>query len=64
VLRGTNESRAAKHLHMRGKRMEEGVSERQKRGTRCACAANMGWGVCELRGVGQVFAHVGMKAHV
>ena len=64
VGRGLNESRGAKHLHMRGKRMEDGVSERQKRGTRCACAASMVWGVCELRGVGQVFTHVGMKAHV
>ena len=45
-------------------RKEDGVGERQKRGTRCACAASMVWGVCELRGVGQVFAHVGMKAHV
>jgi len=24
----------------------------------------MVWGVCALRGVGQVFTHVGMKAHV
>jgi len=45
-------------------RKEDGVGERQKRGTRCACAASMVWGVCELRGVGQVFTHVGMKAHV
>ena len=33
VERGLNESRAA-ILYMRGKRMEDGVSERQKRGTR------------------------------
>jgi len=45
VGRGLNESRVAKHLHMRGKRMEEGVSERQKRGRRCACAARAWFGV-------------------
>ena len=45
VGRGLNESRAAK-LCMRGKRMEDGVSERQKRGTRCACAARAWLGVC------------------
>ena len=33
VARGPNESRGA-NLYMRGKRMEDGVSERQKRGTR------------------------------
>ena len=54
--RGQNESRGAK-LCMRGKRMEDGVSERQKRGTRCACAArawfggggNCGPGLCTCR---------------
>jgi hypothetical protein len=46
VARGLNESRVAK-LCMRGKRIEDGVSERQKRGTRCACAARawLGGGV-------------------
>jgi len=43
VERGLNESRGAT-LHMRGKRMEDGVSERQKRGTRCACAARAWFG--------------------
>jgi len=45
VGRGLNESRGA-ILYMRGKRMEDGVSERQKRGTRCACAARAWVGVC------------------
>jgi hypothetical protein len=45
VARGPNESRGA-NLYMRGKRMEDGVSERQKRGTRCACAARAWFGVC------------------
>ena len=45
VGRGPNESRGA-ILYMRGKRMEDGVSERQKRGTRCACAARAWFGVC------------------
>ena len=56
VARGPNECRVAK-LCMRGKGMEDGVSERQKRGTRCACAArawfgggvNCGPGLCTCR---------------
>jgi len=45
VARGINESRPV-ILYMRGKRMEDGVSEKQKRGTRCACAARAWFGVC------------------
>jgi len=44
VFRGLNESRVAITLYMRGKRMEEGVSERQKRGRRCACTARAWFG--------------------
>ena len=43
VVRGNHESRFAT-LCMRGKRMEDGVSEKQKRGTRCACAARAWFG--------------------
>ena len=43
VERGLNESRAA-ILYMRGKRMEEGVSERQKRGTRVPARREHGLG--------------------
>ena len=41
--RGLNESRGAK-LCMRGKRMEDGVSERQKRGTRVPARREHGLG--------------------
>ena len=52
VERGLNESRAATKLYMRGKRMEDGVSERQKRGSRCACTARAWFGVCVHCGPG------------
>ena len=51
VARGLNESRVA-ILYMRGKRMKDGVSERQKRGTRCTCAARAWLGVCVNCGPG------------
>ena len=44
VFRGLNESRVAITLYMRGKRMEEGVSERQKRGTRVPARREHGLG--------------------
>ena len=61
VGRGINESRVAT-LCMRGKRMEDGVSERQKRGTRVPARREHGLGCVGT--AGQVFAHVAMKAHV
>ena len=61
VERGIKESRAV-ILCMRGKRMEEGVSERQKRGTRVPARREHGLGCVGT--AGQVFAHVAMKAHV
>ena len=62
VARGLNESRVAIPLCMRGKRMEDGVSERQKRGTRVPARREHGLGCVGT--AGQVFAHVAMKAHV
>ena len=42
--------------------MEDGVSERQKRGTRVPARREHGLGCVGT--AGQVFAHVAMKAHV
>ena len=49
-------------MHERKEEMEDGVSERQKRGTRVPARREHGLG--GVGTAGQVFAHVGMKAHV